>query len=371
LQFDQKGSKIDEINTAIRPRKRGQKLNDTEKAQVIKGYRDGTSLRELATVLGKPKGQISNFFYKQKQVEGLPPREKKKNTMVTGRMGVVIKEIIRENNKLGVRAIPGKMRELLSGLPWFVYKTLTSRYPSKDTIWRFLKRNKYSKKGANLKAPLKQVHIIRRLEFAKKWLVEGRNMLGNVIWTDETRVASNPNGRKTMHWTTQKIQFIKEKMHSGGNSVTFWGCISRMGRGPLVALEAYMNKDRYIEILEQELLPELEAAKELFPGPWRLQQDNAPCHTAKAVKDYCAAYGVEFIEWPAYSPDLNPIENVWAWVKHNLDVYYPPCNSAEEIEKIVVKIWKEITPEMCHQFCGTYEKRLEAVIKAKGAHTKY
>lgn len=159
---------------------------------------------------------------------------------------------------------------------------LMIRYPSASTILRYLTANLYKKRVAALKAPLKVVHKKARYEFASKWLVNGQNMLGNVIWTDETWVASHPNNRKTSHWTTSKIVKVKEKQHSGGNSVTFWGCISQKGRGPLVALECYLNGEKYVEILQDELFKELKAAQELFPGVWRVQQDNAPCHKYRA-----------------------------------------------------------------------------------------
>jgi transposase len=62
---------------------------------------------------------------------------------------------------------------------------------------------------------------------------------------------------------------------------------------------------------------------------------------------------IEFIEWPALSPDLNPIENLWAWVKHNLDLHYEPCNNAEEIEKRIFEIWGKITQSFVFSSAGT------------------
>lgn len=151
----------------------------------------------------------------------------------------------------------------------------------------------------------------------------------------------------------------------------FWGCISKHGPGPLVSLQGTMDGKEYLEVLRENLLPDLELAKRTIPGTWRIMQDNAPCHTSKLVKSFLARKNVEFIEWPPYSPDLNPIENVWHWMKHVLETEYPVCNSAEEIEQHIFEIWGRIDTEMCSKYCSNYEKRLLSVIKAKGGYTKY
>lgn len=243
--------------------------------------------------------------------------------------------------------------------------------PSHKSIGRYLKKSGYASKKCQLKPPLTEANKAKRLEFAHKWMENGVCTLDNVIWTDETRVASNPNNRRISVWTNQAEVPVQIKMHSGGNSVMFWGCFSKHGTGPLVSIKGSVDQNEYLSILKDELIPEFNRAKEAIPGTWRLMQDNAPCHTSKSVKSFLARSRVELIEWPPYSPDLNPIENLWQWMKHILETEFPVCNSAEDIEARIFHIWRTITPEMCASYCVNYEKRLLAVIKANGSYTKY
>jgi hypothetical protein len=157
--------------------------------------------------------------------------------------------------------------------------------------------------------------------------------LENVIWTDETRVASHPNNRRISVWTNQAMAPAQVKMHSGGNSFMFWGSISKHGVGSLVSLEVTMNAAKYVEILKEDPLPEFKNCETVIPGPWRMMQDNAPCHTAKVVKAFLASHEIEMIEWPPFSPDLNPIENIWQWIKLELETKYSVCTSAEGYTK--------------------------------------
>ena len=151
----------------------------------------------------------------------------------------------------------------------------------------------------------------------------------------------------------------------------FWGCFSKHGTGPLVSIKGSVDQTEYITILKEELIPEFNRAKAAIPGTWRLMQDNAPSHTAKAVKSFLARRRVELIEWPPYSPDLNPIENLWQWMKKKLETEFPICESAEEIEALIFQIWRTITPELCAAYCENYHRRLLAVIEANGGYTKY
>ena len=102
------------------------------------------------------------------------------------------------------------------------------------------------------------------------------------------------------------------------------------------------------------------------------QHDNDPKHTAKSVKNWLQIQPYKMLEWPAQSPDLNPIENVWAYLKMKLaNEYDAPPSSLIDLWQRMQEQWYSITPEYCENVIFSMPKRIRAVIKAKGLWTKY
>ncbi len=146
-----------------------------------------------------------------------------------------------------------------------------------------------------------------------------------------------------------------------------WAAMSSAGVGPLCFLKSTVNAAIYQEILEHFMLP---SADKLYgDADFIFQQDLAPAHTAKGTKSWFNDHGVTVLDWPANSTDLNPIENLWGIVKRKTRDTRP--NNADDLKATVKETWASIPPQQCHKLITSMPRQIEAVIKAKGAPTKY
>ncbi len=133
----------------------------------------------------------------------------------------------------------------------------------------------------------------------------------------------------------------------------------------LAFLKINVTAPVYQYILEHFMLT---SADQLFKdADFIFQQDLAPAHTAKSIKSWLNDHGVGVPDWPANSPDLNPIKNLWDIVKRKMRNKRP--KNADELKATVKETWASIPPQQWHKRITSMRRRIEAVIKAKGAPT--
>ena len=98
-------------------------------------------------------------------------------------------------------------------------------------------------------------------------------------------------------------------------------------------------------------------------------QDNAPQHKSVLVRTWLFNHGIQCLDSPPYSPDLNPIENLWADLARRVEQFQ--CDSMEELQDIVAEQWKETDKELLRKLARSMPERCQAVSDGKGEHTAF
>ena len=103
----------------------------------------------------------------------------------------------------------------------------------------------------------------------------------------------------------------------------------------------------------------------------RYMDDGAAYHTSKYTKKFCAEVGLLRMIWPAQSPDLNPIENLWRIIRIRVSGYHHKIHSVEEMRVAISEEWEKLTEEDYRKCIESMHQRCKLVILAKGGSIKY
>ncbi|KAF0736821.1 hypothetical protein Ae201684_006978 [Aphanomyces euteiches] len=211
----------------------------------------------------------------------------------------------------------------------------------------------------------------KRLKFALEHQFLTSDDWMRLLFTDESPFNLHGSNRKVYLWRRPGEEFKDECLaptfKSGHDSVMVWGAINYNGVGTLRFCEGTMNSCDCIDLLLDEL-PNNCAQLEL-PVDFIFQQDNALIQNAKKVLNFLDENAVTTLEHPPQSPELNPIEHVWALI--GLRIRDCPPTSKEGLKRRIYRLWDEIPLDFIQKLIKSMPNRLADVIAAKGGSTKY
>ena len=168
-------------------------------------------------------------------------------------------------------------------------------------------------------------------------------------------------------------KYVKKIMNKGqDNSIQVWGCINYYeGTGSLTKYEGRLNGQRYEkEIIEDSLIPYLKSCGYANNNCF-FMQDNAPCHKQNLFhQKFLEEHNILlFSDWPANSPYINPIENLWAFIEKKTLLRNPKTKF--EFWKFLQEEWTNIPLDFIQLLINSLPERICAVKKSKGGYTKY
>jgi len=201
------------------------------------------------------------------------------------------------------------------------------------------------------------------------WTVEDWR---KVLWSDESTFSQFQQSRNCRVWREPNDEWSASCLSATvkhSPSIMHWGCFSGHGMGPIVPLDCSVTGAAYVGMLRWHAVPTF---RRTFPrrDGW-FQHDNATPHTSKVAKAFLEKSGMQVLDWPAQSPDINPIENLWAIVKQSIRQQKKQPTNLAQLKRRVKAAWKAIPKETITNLVDSMPRRIQAVIAAEGGPTRY
>jgi transposase len=190
-----------------------------------------------------------------------------------------------------------------------------------------------------------------------------------VMWSDHTLFTLDCQSREYVtrppgHASDEKYLGQEQRLEG---AVWLWGCFCADGLGHAELYEGTLDARRYQSILTLNLV---KSAHTFWPrGQWWYQQDNASPHNAGTSRAWFHNHGVDVIDFPPWSSDLNPIELLWNDLKRRVYAHHP--KTMEELEHFMAVEWQATDLDFCSRTCINMPRRLQFVVANHGHKVPY
>jgi transposase len=263
----------------------GKRLQEVEQGKIDALKAEGYSNREIAKKIKRSANVVNNYLKLGKKYGLKGCRGRKSSVRPTLKKRIIhlacqeLKSSTQIKDELQLSQSTRTIQRILRKSPTVIYKKFES------------------------KPALTEAQKEKRLSFAKK-SIQDRVDWSEIIWSDENRFnLDGPDGiRYYWHDIRHEPKYLSRR-NFGGGTLMIWGAFVGTKLFDLVIVDTTMNSTKYTEMLNKSLRPFIKRG-------WTFMQDGASIHRSKETQEWLKNNKIPVLEWPANSPDLNPIELV-------------------------------------------------------------
>ncbi|GFT04710.1 transposable element Tcb2 transposase [Trichonephila clavipes] len=296
---------------------------------------------------------------------------------VSKRLGTALRQTVKDWRVKGV-TLGGKKRgslkkETIQKLTRYYTNAIRKnkgKQISRKTVARRLRGGRLYARKPVVCVPLTRQHCTASLQWCREHYDWTEQDWACVLFSDESRFSLSSDCRRQLIWresgTAYRPENIQEKDRYPTCSIMVWAGIMINGRMRLrVLANGTMTGQRYID---EVLIPHVRLFRGAVGDKFVFMDDNATCLRTLAVQDCLDSEGVQRLIWPARSPDLNPIENVWdALGRQVAGRNYPPTNKNTLICALTEE-WDKLPLQLLDNVVQSMVRRVECCITLHGGH---
>ena len=331
------------------------------RAAIVRLRQTGFSVGEVAKQLGVNRQMVWRSWKRYTELGSTQDRAHpaRKNQVRTPDLREKIRKRILRNPRRSMRGMAGELS---------CSERTVRRIVHEDLNLKALKPQK-----AQTLTPLQQQKRVDRL----KQLRARAAALGwhKILWLDEklfsVQQVLNKQNHRILASSVRAIapELQKVTRRQGAPHLMVWAGFSAGGKAPLVffdpktRMNAQIYQNQVLEVAVKD------AGRKLFGnGDWLYMQDGASSHTAKSTLAWLDAHNIPFIrpdQWPPCSPDLNPCDfALWGILEAKVNAL--PHQSLDSLKRAIQSEWAKIDQNILRESCMSVERRMKAVIKARG-----
>jgi len=334
-------------------------LTIDEKVAILLECAYGATQRQAAENAGTTEATVSRVVSRwEKEHTVMPVLRPGRPPKFTERDSRHVLHIIHKNRRMCLKDIVRTMPNM-----------------SVSSVRRIIHEKGYSKCVAKEKPYLEERTKKARIEFArqhKDWSVADWN---KVVWTDEAHFVVGEKYGNVAVWRKKderdEEDCLAPKFKAKGTCFMVWGAFAGRNKSQLVVRKLgkdakWTAKTMIGDVYPNTLLPFLDTITNPI-----LMEDNAPIHAARMSQQWRDEHSIKKMDWPANSPDLNPMENVWHIMKYRIGRSRCRLSHAKDFPLALQQLWDGVSSDRLMSLVAGMPKRIMKLLTRRGGSLKY